>query len=891
MKSKYTPNSLEETVISGGYCVGCGACASTANAKFSMQINEDGAYTPLPIASESAQELQSFDTVVCPFSQNQLSENDIFPNKLKIDSNFHPKIGYYHELYAGYVATNKFRENGSSGGVISWLAATLLENGSIDGVIHVVPNSSTTSNTLFEYSISRTINELSKGAKSHYYPVEFSNIINELRNSTGKFMFIGLPCYVKAMRLLAKNDSSINDRIAFCTALFCGHLKSTGFSESLGWQLNVHPQDLKSIDFRVKNTEKSADMYGVSVTKQSSKKETETLSSPMKNLLGADWGLGLFKLKACDYCDDITGECADISVGDAWIDPYKQDGRGTSIVVVRNKELNNLIKKSLHQCALDFDPITPEQVVTSQKSNYRHRHDGLQFRLWLADQAGKWRPNKRLKAKSTHLSETQKSIFMIRQNLSEESHRIFSEAKAANNISIFTEQLAPLIDTYRKNQLAQQTPEKRKKNDFISSLLVKKLINYCEYYKNRLLLLFFRYLRAIFQNNKSAVILPATSPGGIGDDALVSATIQHLRDQGINKICLISYPQVSPLNFTEKVDDTVDMSDYFLEFNSKDLLKFLLHTWRYRFFLQIGADVLDGYYSPQRTRQRLQIANYASATGMDTTIIGFSFNENPHKKALKSFQHLNEKVRICFRDAISKERFAKQFPNKKTYQTADVAFLLKPTVSDTCSFHQNLAFLKTQGTMIIGINVIKTSKFHGAKQHEDDIYINAFKQLVIRLTDEFKDIVFAFIPHDYRPGICDTIPLAKLYRSLPESVRSKILIPDKYLTAAEIKHACGYLDFTISSRMHLAIACLGQGVPAACISYQGKFEGLYQLFGTPQLLLDKQELLSNFEQSYSQILSLINQRKELAQKIKEKLPSVTELSEFNFSAITNTLNN
>ena len=33
----------------------------------------------------------------------------------------------------------------------------------------------------------------------------------------------------------------------------------------------------------------------------------------------ADWGMGIFKLGACDYCDDIVGETADISFGDAWL--------------------------------------------------------------------------------------------------------------------------------------------------------------------------------------------------------------------------------------------------------------------------------------------------------------------------------------------------------------------------------------------------------------------------------------------------------------------------------------------------------------------------------------------------------------------------------------------
>jgi coenzyme F420-reducing hydrogenase beta subunit len=41
------------------------------------------------------------------------------------------------------------------------------------------------------------------------------------------------------------------------------------------------------------------------------------------------WGTGLFKSNACDFCDDVTTELADVSL-DAWI-PYNKDGLGNSV--------------------------------------------------------------------------------------------------------------------------------------------------------------------------------------------------------------------------------------------------------------------------------------------------------------------------------------------------------------------------------------------------------------------------------------------------------------------------------------------------------------------------------------------------------------------------------
>ena len=47
----------------------------------------------------------------------------------------------------------------------------------------------------------------------------------------------------------------------------------------------------------------------------------------MKNLYCIRWEYGYFKYKACDFCDDIFAECADITVGDAWLSRYKKDGK------------------------------------------------------------------------------------------------------------------------------------------------------------------------------------------------------------------------------------------------------------------------------------------------------------------------------------------------------------------------------------------------------------------------------------------------------------------------------------------------------------------------------------------------------------------------------------
>ena len=50
-----------------------------------------------------------------------------------------------------------------------------------------------------------------------------------------------------------------------------------------------------------------------------------------------------FKYKACDFCDDVFAETADVVVGDAWIPKYLT--QGNSLVVTRSSLFDSLINK------------------------------------------------------------------------------------------------------------------------------------------------------------------------------------------------------------------------------------------------------------------------------------------------------------------------------------------------------------------------------------------------------------------------------------------------------------------------------------------------------------------------------------------------------------------
>jgi polysaccharide pyruvyl transferase WcaK-like protein len=70
----------------------------------------------------------------------------------------------------------------------------------------------------------------------------------------------------------------------------------------------------------------------------------------------------------------------------------------------------------------------------------------------------------------------------------------------------------------------------------------------------------------------------------------------------------------------------------------------------------------------------------------------------------------------------------------------------------------------------------------------------------------------------------------KVLRPLSERLDNAVLLPDT-LSAAETKWLTGRCSHVLTSRMHVAIAALGMGVPVSCFASRGKFHGLVEHFG------------------------------------------------------------
>ena len=375
------------SVVSGGFCIGCGVCAVKSDA-IRIDWNSFGDKVARIIRPLDEQTEIAISNV-CPFSaaanETKIAEI-IFPEIIYSDSN----VGRYISAYIGY--SEAFRTFGSSGGVITHILAKLLRDGLVDAVLCVGP----TDSCIAEYQVVVDEIGLKNCATSFYYPVSMEAVIEFVRKTPGRYAITGIPCFHKALRLLRATDTLINERIVFQAGIVCGQMKSAEYAEYLARRCGKNSaSDVTRAKFRVKNSTTSADNYRFQA-EWVVENQRHLSGSILAKDIGVNWAMSYFKPKACDYCDDVFAEVADFVAMDAWLPGHVSDPLGTSILMIRNHEVEELINADIKSGALALDVCSADVIVQSQEAGLRHRREGVRVRLAFNRIFGNKMPKKRV---------------------------------------------------------------------------------------------------------------------------------------------------------------------------------------------------------------------------------------------------------------------------------------------------------------------------------------------------------------------------------------------------------------------------------------------------------------------------------------------------------------
>jgi len=194
----------------------------------------------------------------------------------------------------------------------------------------------------------------------------------------GRYAVTGLPCFIKALRLAGQRNKKLRERVVVTIGLVCGQLKSRHFTDYIAALAGVEGE-VTAVHYRGKSPDQPANNYHYTFT---------TADGGERRIFWRDgileaWTNRWFTPNACNYCDDIFAECADVACMDAWLPEYSADSRGTNLLLVRSPLVQETIARGEGIC---LDPIPVERVVQSQSGVVAIKRQQLGYRLYLDTQ-------------------------------------------------------------------------------------------------------------------------------------------------------------------------------------------------------------------------------------------------------------------------------------------------------------------------------------------------------------------------------------------------------------------------------------------------------------------------------------------------------------------------
>lgn len=342
------------SILNDGICTGCGTCISMCpeNAITIRMNDKKGIYLP-ELSAEKCINCRVC-LKVCPQGKKNIEQINS-ENFGKNTTEF--LIGEHIDCYIGYSKNYDIRYNSSSGGSITQILISALEQGIINGAL--VTRMKKDEPLVAEAFIARTKNEIIEASKSKYCPVPLNLGLKEIlkSNTEQKFAVVGLPCHIRGIERAKKINSELNKKIILTLGLFCNHTPNMWATKLLLLKNNIKQEDVIKLEYR------SEGWPGFMKIVLGNGKILKIPQSSSWNFIGSYF----FYPKGCMVCSDCTCELADISFGDGWLPEVSNNKIGISLIIARNMIATKIIENMNNKNEIVLSKITVRQVIRSKE--------------------------------------------------------------------------------------------------------------------------------------------------------------------------------------------------------------------------------------------------------------------------------------------------------------------------------------------------------------------------------------------------------------------------------------------------------------------------------------------------------------------------------------------
>jgi polysaccharide pyruvyl transferase WcaK-like protein len=365
---------------------------------------------------------------------------------------------------------------------------------------------------------------------------------------------------------------------------------------------------------------------------------------------------------------------------------------------------------------------------------------------------------------------------------------------------------------------------------------------------------------------------PSDPSGSLGDMAMFSALMQSLRLRDP----AASFTVVGTRNHSIRVPGIGEVPVVTAWEGTAGAIAFDALIRQHHALFVMGADILDGKYGAALVQRIVAYCNHSVQLGIPATTLGFSFNSQPRRPAVQALARLHPRVTVNVRDQPSLDRFT-HIVGIPARLCADSAFLMPPAADADADPEAEawIAAMRASGRIPVGVNLNAHALAPAIAQVGMDALI-AHLANQLGQAGEQNTLAFMLIPHDLKLQSADATMLQALasqlqQRGFPHLRYTPLDRPDV------IKRLAGQLDLVVTGRMHLAIASLGSATPTLSITYQDKFEGLYQHVGlSPEHILSPLQCLG--DELLTRIHQACAQRHDNRARIRARLPQVMALA-------------
>lgn len=245
-------------------------------------------------------------------------------------------IGNVCKVWIGFAKDSQVRQSAASGGIITGSLLGLLKQNKIDGAVVTIPDFPHGGKSIF----ARKEKDLTQSAGSIYCITSLKHGLRLAKESnTRNFAVVGLPCQI------AKLESSKHLYVTF--GIMCGHniLPDATFKALRASGIKI--EDVKEIQYRAIGWFPWRSQIFM---KDGSVKNFSLDNSNFQEV----WESKKFQSPKCLKCFDFAAEKADIACCDAWLEEYRGNTKGISIVLAHTQHGVSVIEHLIETNVLDL---------------------------------------------------------------------------------------------------------------------------------------------------------------------------------------------------------------------------------------------------------------------------------------------------------------------------------------------------------------------------------------------------------------------------------------------------------------------------------------------------------------------------------------------------------